>query len=143
LVIQAINEKKSSDPDWVVKTGNAVHFMTDMSMPYHVNLWPNSVIQNEHHNQIESWASSQLGYSSFKTKIRDAVPATVTSPSASIYSLASSSGPWATYYENMITTYPSTWQDDPNVRTLTSDLLKDGSSYNKGLVSYVYAQSML
>jgi hypothetical protein len=114
----------------------SLHFMTDMSMPFH---WGPSALPA--HEQYEIYLSNHWTSGDSDEQYRNVVSGnnyyyTVTDVSDSADNLIAITNWYQPYLENQINTNPD-WQADSTVRSYTRDSLLYGARFNMGLIDYV------
>jgi len=119
-----------------VNMSYALHFMTDMSMPFH---WGPSALPA--HEQYEIYLSNHWTSGDNDEYYQNVVSGnnyyyTVTDVSDSADNLIAITNWYQSYLENQINNNPN-WQADSTVRSDTRDSLLYGARYNMGLIDYV------
>jgi hypothetical protein len=113
---------------------NSMHYMTDMSVPFH---YIYEYLAN--HQAYESYVSSQWGSGTtqnFNQSVTDNnYYYYITDVSDSAMNLAVYSHQYMSYIRNTMDTY-SNWQDDPTLNQYTRNSIVEGAKYNMGLVDY-------
>ena len=112
----------------------SMHYMTDMSVPFH---YVYEYLAN--HQAYESYVSGQWG-SGTTQNFNQSVANNyyyyyITDVSDSAMNLATYSHQYMSYIRNTMDTY-SNWQDDPTLNQYTRNCLVEGAKYNMGLVDY-------
>ena len=111
----------------------SMHFMTDMSMPFHYMYYALPL-----HTEYESYVSGQW---ESDHDFRDVVEDNyyyyyITDVSDSADNLAAVSNQYLNYIETTMNQDPN-WQDDPTLIQYTENCILHGARYNMGLVDYV------
>jgi hypothetical protein len=124
---------------WAAIYGNATHYMTDASMPYHTSVWPNSVIQKQAHDAYENHVASE--WSHFRRIMRGAgvtsIPNTATGVQTTTDSLVSLSSSSASYLDDQYWNHPTTWESDPQVQLTLDNLVYTATANNRGMLNYI------
>ncbi|AGB03012.1 Zinc dependent phospholipase C [Methanoregula formicica SMSP] len=114
----------------------SLHFMTDMSMPFHYT--PSGLLA---HEDYEIYVSDHWTSGDDDEKYRDVVSGNnyyyiVTDVSDAADNLIDVTHWYQTYLEDQINNNPN-WQDDSLLRDYTHDTILYGAKYNMGLIDYV------
>jgi len=110
----------------------AMHFMSDMSVPFHstpTDLLAHSAYENnvdDHWTSGNTYVNAVTGTSYYYY---------ITDPSTSASNLASYSNQYQSYLASKI--FQAGWQNDPTLVQDTRDCLMQGTRYDMGLVNYV------
>jgi hypothetical protein len=109
----------------------AMHFMSDMSVPFHstpTDLLAHSAYEsnvNDHWTSGHTYVNAVTGTNYYYY---------ITDPSTSAQNLASYSNQYQSYLASKI--FQAGWQNDPTLVQYTNDCLMQGTRYNMGLIDY-------
>jgi hypothetical protein len=110
----------------------SIHFMTDMSMPFHyIYGWPSQHITYEDYTKA-NWKSGQMYFNAIQSNNYYYY---ITDPYASAYNLARYTNQYQSYLISAMS--KPGWQNDPTLVQYTRDCFVQGERYDMGLINYV------
>lgn len=119
--------------------GYSSHYMSDLGNPLHTGLEAQQYLTQWVHFDYETYVSSNWdnGYN-FKSIVEDNnVYYAITDPEQSAKDLAENSNSYIYTLYAEIFYNPETWEEDPDVKVITENVLRTTAKYNLGLVKYV------
>lgn len=116
------------------KLAHSLHYVQDLSVPFHTVAYQNFINHNNYENYVkDNWKS---GVNYYAATMSDPYYYTVSDVSSSAENLGNSINPYLNRIDSIMLDDPS-WGSNTELITMTKDCLMQGLRYSRGTVQYV------